>query len=173
MASRLSAVQSIDEITVNWNDFYELIVSRNGRVLETGFVIRVFDDPEGSYLQMVDSCQDAFERYPSFAAMPDDLRKIVAGFTGTGRYFGNMGLSGQFMRTVNQAPELIARSLDLIPLEGELVPALIEKCMTSMFEIQGIDIGGTTRFLTVKRPDLFLPVNGGNRPQIRQVFGSR
>jgi hypothetical protein len=112
--SRRSAIQSINDISVEWSDFYQLVISHEGRV--TGIeVIRIRDSNE-SYYQVVDLCRIAFMNHSSFLSMPDHIQKTICGLTGTpsSRYFGDMAGSGTFIQTVNQRKGQISESLDLI-----------------------------------------------------------
>ena len=165
-------VSSESDISVTWEDYYSLVKSQERRSLSNGYEIHVFEHPERSYIQEIDKCQSLFKQHQSFSNIPKDGRKLISGFGGgTSGYLGGMKGAGIFKNIVNQQPNRIGEKLDKIPSEGTVTEKHIIEYLNKMLGITGIDLGSATRLLAVKRPGLFLPVNGGNKPKIRQIFG--
>jgi hypothetical protein len=159
-------------LDLEWDDYYRWIAEQERRMLANGWEIHVFDHEEGSFLQEAEVCAKAFRRYESFASMPLETRKHVSGVGRSWRYFGSMEGAGGFRNLVNESPRTIADHLDAIPREGNVTRGQAEAYLNAMLEIPRINLGAATRLLAVKRPDLFLAVNKGNRTRIQQVFGT-
>ena len=167
-----TVIQSANEINVSWQDYYGLIVEQELRTIGKGYVVHVFDHEDGSYMQEVENCQKAFNKYASFAEMPEDRRKMVSGWGGgTTGLFGSMKGAGTFKNIVSEYPEIISKHLDVIPLKNNIPIGLISTYLTNMSKVAGINLGTSTRLLGMKRPDYFLPINDGNKKRIREIFG--
>jgi HKD family nuclease len=162
---------TVDELCVSWPDYYRLLITQERRPLASGGEIRIFDHSEGSYLQEVENCQAAFESSASFAQIPLEERKLVSGWgKRTYEWFGGMRGAGEFKRLTGQSPEIIAKHLDKIPLEGVVSLETVETYLTGITTVNGIGVATATRLLSVKRPDLFLSCNTANQAGIKRIF---
>jgi hypothetical protein len=166
-------VQTAGNLDIDWSDFVTLIGTQEQRSLWTGWTIHVFDHPDGSYLQEVEACHEAFAREPSFAAMAEEDRKLVAGWGDrTAGYYGRMQGAGYFKNITRAHPEQIAKHLDRVPLEGAASIAHARSYLDGIMEVRGVALGTATRLLCMKRPDLFLPANNASLINIARVFGA-
>lgn len=50
---------------------------------------------------------------------------------------------------------------------------LVRDVLDQMMSVKGVKIGVASRFLAVKRPDLFVSVNNGSKPQLARLIGGR
>lgn len=161
------------DLEVSFDDYFELILSQENRLLADQDTIRVFDAPDSSYLQEAEACRAAFAAQPAFAKMPVASRKLVAGWGAeTSGYFGRMTGAGYFKQVVLEKPATIGAYLDRLPLSGTVSRVLAEDVLKGLMGVNGVALGAATRLLTVKRPDLFLTVNNANKERLRQVMGS-
>ncbi len=160
------------DLDVDFENFYELILSQENRLLADQDTIRVFDAPDSSYLQEAEACQAAFAAHPAFAKMPEDSRRLVAGWgDDTSGYFGRMTGAGYFKQMALEDPAAIGKHLDRLPLAGKVTKVLAQEVLEGLLSLNGVGLGVATRLLTVKRPDLFLTVNNANRERLREVMG--
>ena len=162
------------DLDIGWLDYYKYVADQDGRVLANNeWRIRVFDHPDGSYLQAVDAFRAAFKKYPRFREIPVAQRRMVSGW-GDDRisgHFGNMKGAGVFKNIVLERPALLGRYLDAIPLQGPVARQRAEKYFNGMVGLKGVNLGAATRLLTCKRPDLFLSVNDANKKTLKKIFG--
>ena len=160
------------DLDVGFDEFFLLIVSQENRLLADQDTIRVFDDERSSYLQEAEACQAAFAAHPTFAKMPEDSRRLVAGWgDDTSGYFGRMTGAGYFKQMALEDPAAIGKHLDRLPLAGKVTKVLAQEVLEGLLGLNGVGLGVATRLLTVKRPDLFLTVNNANRERLREVMG--
>ena len=167
-------VENGEDLDLDWPQFVALISQQERRSLWTGWTLRVFDHPDGSYLQEVEACQQAFAAQPSFAKMPEEDRKLVAGWGDrTTGYFGYTRAAGNFKKLTRTTPEDIGRHLDKIPLHGTVSRAHVKAYLHGVMAVKGVALGTATRPLCMKRPDLFLPANNASLVNIERVFGTK
>lgn len=172
MHPRDEATLGLTGLDVNWTSFFGLIAKQERRLLSNGNPIHVFDHPDGSYLQEIERCQRAFEGHPSFASMPLEDRKLVAGFGSSSGYYGRMVGAGNFKEMVIRAPETLGVLLDQLPTAGPIELKKLKPLLEKMLGLKGSGMATTTRLLVAKRPDLFLSVNNASRSRIHEVFGN-
>jgi len=167
-------VSKLADLTVDWSSYVDLIANQEGRPLGNSWVVRVFDDPEGSYLQEVEACQNAFGGALKFEDLTLDNRKLIAGWGGdsTG-YFGRMSVARDFKNLTTNHPQRIGRFLDTIPLRGTVTLELVRRYLEGVTSTKGVGMGVATRLLSMKRPDRFLPVNNANKERIFTAFSQR
>jgi hypothetical protein len=136
--------------------------------------MHVLDHPDGSWLQEVEKCQQAFDATPSFKSMPIDARKLVAGWGGQSKgYFGWMGGAGRFKTLTATHPGRIGKFLDKIRLAGAVSTSHAARCLDGIMTLHGLGIGSATRLLSMKRPDLFFSANEATQDKIQDLFGHR
>jgi hypothetical protein len=150
----------------SWEEHRDRILEQDKKPSTTGHIIRITG--QGSYEDEYKACKAAFgDGTSSFAALDVEDRKLIAG-TGGGSngFFGNMRPAAPFRPVVEKpaGAAKIAAFLDRIPLDKkEQVPIDdLRGVLTGLVSIPGLGLGTATRLLAVKRPDLFLPVNGAN-----------
>ncbi len=159
-SKKIRHLEGNSDLDVGWSAFVELLKG----------------NPRGNnlsgYLDEAEKCRKAFKLQPQFAEMGEEDRKLVAGWGGgSAGWFGRMGQARHFKRLTGKRPNVIAKYLDRVPLVG----ACSLKCALDYLEgithIKKIGFGSATRLLCMKRPDLFLGVNGPNKKKIHQIFG--
>ncbi len=166
-------VEEGEDLDLDWADFVELISQQERRALWTGWEIHVFDHPDGSYLQEAERCQAAFSAEPSYARMPEDDRKLIAGWGDrTAGYYGRMQGAGYFKNLTRERPAEIGKHLDKIPLTGPVSIPQARSYLSGVMGVKGVALGTATRLLCMKRPDLFLPANNASLVNIKRVFGT-
>ncbi|WP_147477300.1 phospholipase D family protein [Corallococcus sp. AB038B] len=168
-----NAAVCLGDLSCDWAGYYALIARQERRALANGFEIRVFDHPDGSYLGEAEACREAFHRWPAFASMPEDERKLVAGWgRDTTGYFGRMQGAGYFKQLTTDSPKQLGRFLDAVPVRGRVSHDVVEAYLDGVLALRGVGLGAATRLLAMKRPDVFLSVNNANRRRLWQVFGT-
>ena len=65
----------------------------------------------------------------------------------------------------------MAPLVDQLPATGPVPESIVKEIFTYGRSLPRVGVGIITKFLTVKRPDLFLPTNNANRRRIKQLFG--
>lgn len=166
-------VKVASDLAIGWPEYVHLIGQQEQRSLANGWVIHVFDNPDGSYLQEVEACQAAFDAQPLFEEMGLEDRKFVAGWGGSAGYFGRMRGAGNFKNLTAQHADVIGRYLDGVPLHAPVTLPLAQTYLEGIMSIRGVAFGTATRLLCMKRPDRFLPANGPCMDRIEEVFGER
>jgi HKD family nuclease len=164
-------VSEASDLDVGWSAFVELISGQERRALANGYQIHVFDHPEGSYLEMIEHCQQTFARYDSLDLMPLDERSYVAGFAPESGYFGSTRAAGNFKHIINKSPQVLSAALDRVHLSGTVSEQTVRTFLESACKIPGVALATATRLLVVKRPDLFFSPNSANRERLQAVFG--
>ena len=159
------------QLSISWDDYFGMIRRRDGYRMANGHQMRVFDHPgNSSYLQETERCQNLFLRFGSFAGMPLNDRKFVAGFGGTSGYFGRMGGAGNFKKIVSRSPLELSTALDEIPTAEAVNVDHVRAVLDQALSIFGVNLGTATRLLVAKRPDSFISLNKGSRRRIKEVF---
>ncbi|MBK8205301.1 MAG: phospholipase D family protein [Planctomycetes bacterium] len=162
------------DLQVEWEAYFELIKDQDRRVTEYGYEVRVLPNPGDSYLREVEACQFAFHTHitGSFQQFADEDRKLIAGWPNfSSGYFGRMGGAGEFKAITGRRPEVVGEILDRLPLEGDVSLAQAAELLEELNGIKGCGMGGATRLLCMKRPDLFLPANGASYQRQKLFFG--
>jgi antitoxin (DNA-binding transcriptional repressor) of toxin-antitoxin stability system len=112
-------ITAMEQLNIGWDGFYLKISKRHGLLMRSGNPIRIFDDPNGSYLQEVEECQEAFRKSASFEAMPLEDRKLVAGWGDRSKgWFGSMKGAGTFMNITGQRPHSLSLALESAAAAG-------------------------------------------------------
>jgi hypothetical protein len=160
---------SIEDLDISWDDYYRLIESQEGRKLQSGYRLSIFNVKE-SYLKEIEACRAAFRDDGGFSIIPPDSRKLIAGLRPhSSGLLGSMKGAGIAKSIVSDQADVIASVLDQIPLTGVITAEQARLAVESLTATKGIALGVATRLLAVKRPDVFLSVNGGSRPKIADL----
>lgn len=156
-----------DDLDIDFDHYADLLLQE--RISYHGSPIAVLGP--NSYVEEIEFAQDAFHDHGMFAKIPLQKRERVAGFGSSNGYLGRMEGAARFKPVVRQSPELIGAHLDALPIAGPVSQELIEQVVRGLCAIRGVGLPSATRLLSVKRPDLFLPVNGANRDEVVERFG--
>lgn len=162
------------ELDIGWPEYFDLICAQKGRVGANEDVIHIFEQAgaQPSYIEEIEAAQRAFQDHGSFAVMPEEERRVVAGWSSNfPGWFGSTRGAGRFKNRVRTAPDTIASHLDPIPSGGPIGDDIVEAYFEGMIALAGIGLPVAARLLAVKRPDRFFAVNGPNRKRVAAVFG--
>jgi hypothetical protein len=176
-AEREAAAQGAEAsyLNVRWKVYLELLRDRD-RITQ-----KVFSGTAGkSYLEVITDVQARFKIWRRLSAMPLDVRRDVAGLrAGENRFawFGTTRSNGYFTQLVKSNPGSLDRALDNIPSKRTASVSHRQfRAYSEQFDL-GVRVHGrspwiacASRLLAMKRPDLFLCVNGENRVSIVKAF---
>jgi HKD family nuclease len=163
--------------TMSWKDFVKL--ARQDKYHD--FKKRV---------QLVREIQQMFAKSGSFADLSVAEWKGIAGVLGGVEagaaglndfdwgWFGSMGGAGTFAELIGLQNGAVAIALDSIPKRGEVTQAQFDayvEAFTAAFAGASriARLGPATRLLAMKRPDVFVCVNGGNKPGLASALDFR
>src|SRR3546814_5535884 len=130
-------------------------------------------------MKLVRAIQQIFSKTPSFAKLSIAEAKGVAGVLGRvdaeaaglsgldWGWFGSMGGAGTFAELIGSADRALAAALDAIPKRGSVTETQFNDyvaAFTAAFSgsSRTARLAPATRLLAMKRPDVFVCVNGGN-----------
>lgn len=166
-------VASVTDLDMPWSKYVEIIKGQEGRRLANGYRIRV-SGAAPSYFEELRLVSAAFRREPRFANLSKEERDLMMGIgNASSGLLGSMQPAGYAKGIVNQSPGLIGNLLDRLPLDGPVSLSQTADLLGELTQLKGIKIGVATRFFAVKRPDLFVSVNNGSRPQLAMLQGGR
>jgi HKD family nuclease len=166
-------------LSLTWNEFTQL----------------VREDQYHSYDKRINILQESkrlFLNFNEFNNMPDaDVRRAIAGILREGLphlddepenilpwgWFGSMDGAGVFKNIIINNNINISLALDCIPFSGDITKREYDSYINyykNAFEDRGrYGIGTASRLLAMKRPDLFVCVNGQNRNGLCADLGFR
>lgn len=127
--------------------------------------------------------QQMFSKAPSLNDLSNAEWKGIAGVLGEAEagsaglgghdwgWFGSMGGAGTFAKLIGRRDTGLANALDVIPKRGAVTEDQFNsyaKTFTAAFKglARTARVAPATRLLAMKRPDLFVCVNGGNRRRL-------
>ena len=58
-------------------------------------------------------------------------------------------------------------------MAGEISSNLVEDVLNQLTALKGVSVGVASRLLAAKRPDLFVSVNNGSKPQLARLIGGK
>jgi hypothetical protein len=160
----------------SWAEYFNEISHRH----EPGKLC-IFEDtaesPVGSYIGESKYCQKLLAE-KSLRLWPAKERAYVAGYGGGAGYFCRTVGARDFKQMVasDADPSLrqLSHRLDQIPhgdKNGTINLARAEAVSSQALQISGVGLGCWTRLLVAKRPDVFLPINKGNKAMMRKELG--
>ena len=149
------------------------------------FLRRVRADPTHDVRMRLDVLARAralFSGNQSFAELTDEERRCIAGVARQSLpacglnwgYFGQMSAHGAYTRAVIGSSNVISRALSRIPLSGHVEREHYEQYCREFYKIDGARltwVGLGTRLLAMKRPDVFVCLDGANREGLCGYFG--
>lgn len=132
---------------------------------------------------LVQKIQELFSKTPSFANLSVAEAKGIAGVLGRVEaeqvglvglewgWFGSMGGAGTFAELVGLQDKKLAAALDIIPKHGDVTEPHFESYVAAFTDAfagssRVARLAPATRLLAMKRPDIFVCVNGGNTPEL-------
>lgn len=142
----------------------------------------VKNDKNHSYeirLKLLEKAKSYFNKN-SFEAMQENQRKQIAGIVKKDSkdkeldwmYFGHMA-SPRFKKRISDEYQNISKALENIPLEGGVTKNDYLRYVEYFHEndTYGYGVPTVSRFLAMKRPDLFFCLTGGNEELLYDDFG--
>ncbi len=133
---------------------------------------------DGIRLEVLAKAQLQFATYTSFAAMPQEIRRELAGmvYESSWGLFGSMSGHGEFQSRVNRFPDGISAAIERIPLTGPVTKEDFDAYVSAFQKAfagaaHGAGLASGTRLLALKRPDVFVPVNRANAERVCSAFG--
>lgn len=141
-------------------------------------------------MKLVRAIQQMFAKTASFADLSVAEWKGIAGVLGGVEaeaaglddfdwgWFGSMGGAGTFAERIGQQNRTLAAALDSIPKRGAVTQTQFSdyvQAFTDAFagSSRTARLGPATRLLAMKRPDVFVCVNGGNKPGLAVALDFR
>ncbi|WP_133480277.1 phospholipase D family protein [Cognatilysobacter segetis] len=165
-------ISSISSLSMSWEAYVSLIDAQHERPLADGNKVRVFGE-HPSYLYELDEAERIFRDQPKFAAISRPDRQFLMGMGRSSGFIGTMRAAGFAKNIVYESPDAVGAALDRVPLDGPVSRGLIEDVIGKLTELKGVKIGVVSRLLAVKRPDLFVSVNNGSKPQLARLIGGK
>lgn len=124
-------------------------------------------------IDVLSKIQSLFRKYVHFRNMDETTRIDIAGFVPSSNVFAHFGTTKRnhrFGLLIKSNDEHISKVLDSIPLTGNVTFNDYHKYI-SFFTEEWIDPMATaTRLLAMKRPDVFLCVNGANKHNLAKYL---
>ena len=160
--------------TMSWNDFVKLA----RQDIHHDFKKR---------MKLVREVQQMFAKTASFVNLSVAEWKGIAGVLGSVEadgagldkfdwgWFGSMGGAGTFAELIGQKDGALAVALDSVPKRGDVTEAHFTEythAFTAAFSgsSRTARLGPATRLLAMKRPDVFVCVNGGNQTNLAEAL---
>ena len=147
-----------------WEEFCKKIQDKEGGGLE-------------NRLSLLDYVQKLFKENNSFADLSLEDRCIIAGTPNKSdkdfdyRFFGSMKGNGNFNHCINEDYKGISNALDQIPLYGQITKHHYDKFVEIYsHSLEGNPIATATRLLAMKRPDVFICLDGKNKKELCEDF---
>ncbi|MGM9815488.1 MAG: phospholipase D family protein [Lepagella sp.] len=117
-------------------------------------------------IDVLSEIQSLFVEYPSYRDMDIDDRRKIAGFVGRNNkfaFFGTTKRNHHFGRLIECNSKEVSKAIDLIPSEGDATFDIYNRYVRIFLDKWNDPLATATRLLAMKRPDLFLCVNGKNK----------
>ena len=163
-------ISSISSLRMSWEAYVSLINAQQGRPLQDGNRVSVFGD-HPSYFYEFNEAERLFLQEPNFERMERADRQFLMGMGRSSGFIGAMGVAGFAKGIVNNSPEKLGAALDQVPLQGPISRDHVEEVLNVFTQLKGVKVGVASRLLAVKRPDVFVSVNNGSKPQLARLLG--
>lgn len=138
-------------------------------------------------MKLMRAIQQIFSRTPFFRKVTAAEAKGIAGVLGNSEakdeglddldwgWFGSMGGAGTFAELIGLEDGALAAALDAIPRRGDVTEAEFDDyvaAFTAAFSNSSrtARLAPATRLLAMKRPDVFVCVNGGNTLDLAEAL---
>jgi len=128
-------------------------------------------------LYILESVQKILRNRPDFQSSSLEERQIIAGTIinndTSWELFGAMHGNGRFVSKINNNDINISLALDQIPLTGAIYKSDYQtflKAYTKAFPDGGAGLATVSRLLAMKRPDVFVCINGTNEDNLRYML---
>lgn len=163
---RKRALLEVPQIALSWEAFFDQVKN------DTHFKV-------ADRVRVLQAARDAFATGLPFKDMDDWNRQLIAGIAPEKdfdwRLFGSMGGYGLFASAVNSRDPHLSSALDAIPFDGDVTKKHYETYLRDFRK--SLDVasgtGAVTRLLAMKRPDVFICLDGENSKKLRNSFGIR
>lgn len=126
------------------------------------------------YFEILRESQEIWKSRRTLSNMSKENRKYVGGtyFKKEAAWLGDMSPNGYYKNAINENHGKLSEALDLIHMEGCVDKNLFNKfCNFYKKSFTNAALGGASRLLTTKRPDLFLSKTSLNKKYISNLFG--
>lgn len=152
-------------MTMDWPTFYAAIQKDS---------LHGFSDR----LDMLDQVAKEFAKVQHFNDIPYQVRLGIAGLRSkafkNSEWFGSMTGAGKFYKHMNASEPAFSIALDAIPTTGAVTKDQYDTFVKEF--VRGFPggrhgLGTATRLLSMKRPDIFLCVDGQNKRKLAQDVG--
>ena len=163
-----------DEIlSLNWDEYCSKICSRSNSSKER-IKMRV---------KLLKMARDVFEKDRPFNSLGEADRKALAGTYrfNSGKwsnidigYFGSTNAYGYYVQLVNSNDRHLSEAIGCIPSRGTVSREdYLNYIDLFRHALEGKKhgLGVAARLLTIKRPDVFISWNGGNKQQLKALLG--
>jgi HKD family nuclease len=153
---------TIPLLTMSWVEFVRTVKEQD-------------DHPIQQRLDVLEAVHNLFERYRHFDKMSDQERSQIGGIAKAGEtgvhwgYFGSMKGAGWFRSAVKNENKYkyISDALDAIPMSGSVAETDYQKFVRIFKKAYpGDHLAVATRLLCMKRPDVFICIDGKNRGRL-------
>lgn len=117
-------------------------------------------------IDVLTEIQSVFKANKSYSDVDTEDRKNIAGFVGPNSifaFFGTTKRNHRFGRLIEDNDKGLSKVVDLIPSHGDISFEQYKKYINFFKDKWDDPLATATRLLTMKRPDMFLCVNGKNR----------
>lgn len=187
----------IDELVESLHDVKEYVITDLDWQSYAERVENEFFQEDGrafeERLDLLDTVKNLFKKYGSLKNMSIEDQRIIVGISLKGDidyykyrgWFGTLQSIGQLMGYYNSkgehysqnAIEAISNAIDIIPLEGEVTEEQFKQYIKAILPVLKYDSEKSnstaffSRFLTLKRPDLFVSLNGANKEILEWQYG--
>lgn len=138
-------------------------------------------------MELLRAVQQMFVKTSSISGLSGSEWKGIAGILGAAEaqaaglddiewgWFGSMGAAGTFKELIGLKAAALAKALDSIPKRGAVTETQFDdyrEAFTKAFSgsSRTARFGPATRLLAMKRPDVFVCVNGGNQTNLAEAL---
>ena len=127
-------------------------------------------------LKVIQSARKLFDNHVHFCDMNDIGRQKIAGLIGRKDdgvnylLFGSMIPARKLSYIINNNDKQLSQALDLIPLDGDISRDMYFEYINEYRKVFATGIATATRFLTMKRPDIFVCLTTGNEERLCKDF---
>jgi HKD family nuclease len=154
-------------LALNWENYFNSIQDDENQE----YKYHTFD----GRLEILETANEYFKEYGFFEKMDKDKRKQIAGTVGENdnwAWFGRMSANGAFHNRIIENNKHISNALDCIPLNGEVSYQNYTDYIDNFRKTGAVNaIGTATRLLAMKRPDVFICLDGKNQKDLCEDFG--
>jgi hypothetical protein len=149
-------------------------IRRQPKARGFAFEIEGADVHGRSYIRDLSEARNAFSKGKPLMEMSDTERQLIGGTKGKYVYLGNMARQVDFRKMIEAGGNAIASIsgvLDNLPFTGTLHPEIIKDVLSRLCDIKYVGLAVSTRLITMKRPDVCLPITSTNKKKAQRFLG--